>query len=106
MIIRIVKLTFQEDKLEDFQNIWKESKSKIINMNGCHFVEMMQSKSPSNVCFTYSIWDDEDRLNEYRHSEVFKATWAKTKVLFADKPQAWTTESKGFEGSLIVGLDE
>ena len=100
MITRIVKLTFKEEHIPQFKAIWKESKEKIAAFEGCHFVEMLQSKSPENVCFTYSIWDDEDALNRYRHSELFTNTWAKTKVLFDDKPQAWSTESRGFEGYL------
>ena len=100
MITRIVKLTFKEENLDAFHNIWKESKARIAAFEGCHFVEMLQSKNPKNVCFTYSIWDNEDALNLYRNSDLFKSTWARTKVLFDDKPQAWSTTSQGYEGQL------
>ncbi len=42
--------------------------------------------------FTYSYWESEAHLNTYRHSDLFRETWAKTKVLFADKPEAWSIE--------------
>jgi heme-degrading monooxygenase HmoA len=42
--------------------------------------------------FTVSIWESEDDLNAYRNSELFENTWAKTKVLFNDKPEAWSLE--------------
>jgi (4S)-4-hydroxy-5-phosphonooxypentane-2,3-dione isomerase len=44
------------------------------------------------VFFTLSVWDSEASLNTYRHSDFFRTTWAKTKVLFSDKPAAWTTK--------------
>jgi hypothetical protein len=40
--------------------------------------------------FTYSYWDDATDLENYRNSEFFKSVWAKTKVLFSEKPEAWS----------------
>ena len=100
MITRIVKLTFKEENIPAFINIWNESKALIEAFEGCHFVEMLHAIEPTNVCFTYSIWDSEDALNNYRHSDLFATTWARTKVLFDGKPEAWSTTSKGFEGEL------
>jgi hypothetical protein len=90
MIKRIVKLTFQADKTDDFIQIFEESKTKIRAREGCHHVEMLRAVSPTNVFFTLSIWENEDALNAYRDSELFVTTWAKTKILFSDKPAAWT----------------
>lgn len=42
--------------------------------------------------FTLSHWESEENLEQYRQSELFKSTWAKTKVLFREKAQAWTLE--------------
>lgn len=106
MITRIVKLVFKDEHIPKFKEIWEESKTKIAAFDGCHFVEMLQSKHPENICFTYSIWDDEDALNNYRHSELFQKIWARTKVLFDGKPEAWSTESRGFEGLLKKDNDE
>lgn len=106
MITRIVKLTFKEEHIPRFISIWNESKTKIKAFEGCNFVEMLQSNNPNNVCFTYSMWDSEDALNSYRNSELFHNTWAKTKVLFDDKPEAWSTESRGFVGQLKKKNDE
>lgn len=100
MITRFVKLTFKDDKIEDFINIWNESRDKIAGFSGCNFVEMHQARVPNNVCFTHSIWESEDALNVYRHSELFQKTWAKTKVLFDDKPEAWSLNTHGYEGSI------
>lgn len=100
MITRFVKLTFKEDKIDDFISIWNESREKIASFEGCNFVEMHQARVPDNVCFTHSIWESEDALNEYRHSELFQKTWAKTKILFDDRPEAWSLNTHGHEGSI------
>jgi heme-degrading monooxygenase HmoA len=106
MITRIVKLTFKTEHIPKFKAIWNESKAKIAAFHGCHFVEMLQSVHPENICFTYSVWDNEEALNDYRHSELFKHTWAKTRVLFDGKPEAWSTKSRGFEGQVIKKAHE
>ena len=106
MITRIVKLTFKKDNISKFMAIWNESRHKIAGFDGCHFVEMLQSKNPENICFTYSIWNNEEALNNYRNSDLFKKTWAKTKILFDGKPEAWSTNSRGFEGQLIKENNE
>lgn len=93
MIKRIVKLTFRSDETENFIEIFNQSKEKIRAREGCRYLELLRDKRNPNIFFTYSFWDSEDYLNQYRHSELFKTTWAKTKALFAAKPQAWSTES-------------
>ena len=91
-IKRIVKLTFQPEKIDEFLTIFAESKNKIRQMTGCNHLELWRGTQEPNVLFTYSFWDSEADLNAYRHSDLFRATWAKTKVLFADKPQAWSVQ--------------
>ncbi len=90
MIKRIVKLTFQEDKIESFKSIFLTHKEKIRNTPGCHHLELLQGHKKPHIFFTYSFWSDEAALDAYRQSELFKATWAKTKILFADRPEAWS----------------
>ncbi|MFK7934145.1 MAG: putative quinol monooxygenase [Saprospiraceae bacterium] len=92
MIRRIVKLSFKPENILAFQQIFAESKDKIVNMPGCHSVDLLHCTEPSNIFFTFSIWDSEADLNAYRHSELFQKTWARTKVLFNDRPQAWSTQ--------------
>jgi len=92
MIRRIVKMTFQPDKIDDFLAIFDESHANIRNFPGCEHLELWRAKAPENVLFTYSHWESEAALENYRHSELFRSTWAKTKVLFADKPQAWSVD--------------
>lgn len=94
MIVRIVKMTFEKDKVDDFLSIFAASKALIRASEGCKHLELWQEKKDGNIFFTYSHWDDESYLDKYRHSALFADVWAKTKALFADKPEAWTVLKK------------
>ncbi|MFM1898201.1 MAG: hypothetical protein RL577_441, partial [Bacteroidota bacterium] len=39
---------------------------------------------------TLSRWESVDDLERYRNSQLFEETWAKTKVLFDRKPEAFS----------------
>ncbi|WP_435357008.1 putative quinol monooxygenase [Emticicia sp. SJ17W-69] len=93
MLIRYVRMTFQNDKTDEFLKIFNESKDKIKAMNGCEYLELMHDIHHPNIFMTHSHWKSEDDLNNYRDSELFKETWSKTKVLFAEKPLAFSVES-------------
>lgn len=93
MLIRYVRMTFREDKIEEFLKIFNESKHKIKAMNGCQHLELMQDINHPTIFMTHSHWNSEIDLNNYRNSELFKITWAKTKAIFADKPIAFSVES-------------
>lgn len=93
MLIRYVRMSFQADKTEEFLEIFNQSKHKIRAMNGCRYLELMHDINQNNVFMTHSHWDSEIDLNNYRDSELFRTTWAKTKALFADKPLAFSVES-------------
>ena len=93
MLIRIVRMTFQEDKIEDFLAIFNRSKRLIRGFEGCRHLELLRDKNVENIILTYSHWLSEEHLNTYRDSELFKTTWAATKALFSDKPVAFSSES-------------
>lgn len=94
MIVRIVQMTFREDKIADFTALFDERKERIRNFEGCQHLELWQDAHHSNIFFTYSMWDSEAHLDKYRFSEFFKDTWSHTKALFAGKPQAWSVLQK------------
>lgn len=92
MLVRIVKMSFQNDKIEEFLANFEANKSKIRRFKGCQFLELYRDQNNTNVFFTYSYWNSEVDLNNYRHSELFKNVWAKTKPLFNAKPEAWSVD--------------
>jgi len=94
MFIRIVKLTFQEDQVATFLANFETNKEAIRSFEGCRRLELLADKNASNVFFTYSWWENESHLENYRHSDLFKGVWSKTKPLFSDKPEAWSLDQK------------
>ncbi|MDG1849789.1 MAG: antibiotic biosynthesis monooxygenase [Flavobacteriales bacterium] len=92
MIIRIVKLNFHEEQILTFKSIFEENKQTILAQKGCLRLELLQDLNDENTFFTYSWWDCEENLNAYRNSDWFKNIWNKTKLLFKEKPKAWSTK--------------
>lgn len=90
MFVRIVKMSFEKNKIDLFLSNFESKKEYIRNFNGCRFLELYRDKQNTNIFFTYSYWETEADLENYRQSDLFKGVWAETKVLFNDKPQAWS----------------
>ncbi len=90
MIKRIVKMTFREEAVPGFLEIFEESKGKIRAFEGCHHLELLRGVDQPNVLFTFSFWEGEKALDQYRQSALFKNTWKKTKALFAERAEAWS----------------
>ena len=90
MIKRIVKMSFKPENIEEFKTLFNSKKEMIAAVEGCSHVELLQDANNDNVFFTYSLWKDVSYIEAYRQSELFISVWAKTKVLFNDKPQAWS----------------
>jgi len=85
-------MTFKKELLEEFLHIFEISKPKIEAFPGCLKVDLVQDIKEPCTLMTHSIWEGPEALEAYRNSELFKATWAKTKVLFDGKPEAWSVE--------------
>lgn len=90
MFVRIVKMSFDKELTNTFLKLFNSHKESIRNFSGCCLLELYQDKENPNVFFTYSYWNDEADLENYRTSKLFKKVWSKTKILFNDKPQAWS----------------
>lgn len=90
MITRIVRMEFQPDKVDDFLALFRESMHLIRHFPGVHHLELHRDAKQPHIFYTYSKWDGEDSLEAYRHSELFKSVWSRTKVLFAGKPLAYS----------------
>lgn len=93
MLIRIVQMTFQPDKVQEFLELFETSKPKVRHFPGCHHLELWQDQKDQNKFMTYSHWDDEVALNRYRESELFAGIWKQTKALFVEKARAYSLDS-------------
>lgn len=92
MFIRIVKMSFATENVNAFLNNFHENKEKIRAVDGCYLLELLRDKDNPNIFFSYSYWGEQSDLDRYRQSDLFKSVWAKTKVLFNEKPQAWSVD--------------
>jgi len=92
MFIRIVKMSFAEENIPAFLENFEIIKDKIRNAPGNRLLELYQDKNNKCIFFTYSYWDTEEDLENYRQSELFNEVWAFTKKLFNDKPETWSVD--------------
>nr|WP_299340345.1 antibiotic biosynthesis monooxygenase [Allomuricauda sp.] len=90
MLVRIVKLTLKPENIPSFEQIFNDSKKKIVAFEGCTFLELYQDLNHPNIFFTYSFWENEAALDNYRSSSFFINVWGQTKKLFQEKPEAWS----------------
>ncbi len=94
MIIRMVKMTFKPENVPAFERLFEKQKEQIRAFEGCTHLELLRDVNHPNIFFTYSHWQSTAHLNLYRESALFAKVWPATKVLFAAKPEAWSTEQK------------
>jgi len=81
----------QPGKEAAFFETFEQVKSAIRSQEGCLSLEVLQGKRHGHVTLcTISLWMNEESLEQYRASELFKNTWSAVKPLFAHKAQAWT----------------
>ena len=90
MLIRIVRMEFNHSKVEDFLFLFNTVENKIANFPGCVSLQLCKDASLNHVFYTFSTWESNVDLENYRHSKLFKNTWKKTKILFKEKPLAYS----------------
>ncbi|MFM2306610.1 MAG: hypothetical protein RLZZ367_1279 [Bacteroidota bacterium] len=93
MLIRIVKMTFAEDKVADFVNTFNQRKHLIASFQGCSGVQLLRDTNDPRIFFTYSNWDNAASLEKYRQSELFNTVWSTVKEWFVARPEAWSVEA-------------
>ncbi|MBW2961080.1 putative quinol monooxygenase [Mesonia aestuariivivens] len=90
MLVRIVKMTFKQEEIENFKLLFDKKKHLIRGVEGCQFLELYQDQENKTIFFTYSYWENDKALQNYRHSNLFKEIWAATKIKFNARPEAWS----------------
>ena len=99
MLTRIVKLTFQEEKVKDFLAYFDKINTRVSNFENCYGMRLLQDIHHPNIIFTYSNWKDENALNNYRDSDLFGGVWSTIKPWFGGKPEAWSVDAYFEDGS-------
>jgi heme-degrading monooxygenase HmoA len=85
-------MSFYQENIPAFLENFENMKEKIRNSQGNRFLELYQDKNNPSVFFTYSFWETEQDLENYRQSALFDEVWTFTKKLFNDKPEAWSVD--------------
>jgi heme-degrading monooxygenase HmoA len=85
-------MSFHEGNIPAFLENFELMKIHIRNAPGNRFLELYQDKNNPSILFTYSYWETEADLENYRKSELFDEVWTFTKKLFNDKPEAWSVD--------------
>ena len=85
-------MSFHEENIPAFLENFEIMKEKIRNADGNRYLELYQDKNNPCIFFTYSFWETEDDLENYRKSALFDGVWTFTKKLFNDKPEAWSLD--------------
>ena len=98
MFVRIVKLSFHKENIPAFMENFELMKEHIRKSPGNRFLELYQDKNNPCIFFTYSYWETDEDLENYRKSALFDEIWTFTKKLFNDKPEAWSVNK-------LVSLD-
>ncbi len=90
MLKRIVRMEFQIEKVDDFLTLFAETRDRIAAQPGCTHVELCKDPKLDHVFYTFSLWEGEEDLENYRQSELFMDVWARTKAMFSGKPLAYS----------------
>ena len=85
-------MTFKSEKVPEFLGIFSRSKKQIRNFPGCKHLELHEDYTNGNIFATYSIWQDQNALDNYRKSDLFKEVWSQTKALFEKEPIAFSSK--------------
>lgn len=92
-MIRIVRLSFKEEFEQDFLTLFEQRKERIRFFPGCKSLSLLKDKNYDGVYYTYSIWEHEQHLENYRESELFQDTWTDVKKWFKEPAQAFSADT-------------
>ena len=85
-------MEFRPSEVDNFLEVFAERRERIRHFPGCTHLRLWRDLDRPHIFFTYSHWESADALEAYRTSELFRATWALTKPLFAERARAWSVE--------------
>ncbi len=88
MLIRLVQMTFQPERVGDFLAFYPSVAERIRAFPGCAHLEFLQDADDPTAFATYSHWDSAEALEAYRRSDLFRPTWAHIKPWFAKPAEA------------------
>lgn len=92
MLIRIVRMHFHPENVDEFLEIFQLNKERIRHFSGCIHLELLKDTNHPTIYTTLSHWNGPDDLENYRKSELFRTVWGQVKPLFSDRSHAFSLE--------------
>lgn len=92
MLTRIVKMTFKSEHVDEFKALMQVNSKRIKAFPGCVYLQILQDQRQPNIFFTYSHWESDAHLQQYRHSALFAEVWPAAKAGFAERAEAWSVD--------------
>lgn len=86
-------MTFRDEHTQDFIAHFEKIKHKIVEMPGCESLRLHRDLENSNIFFTYSQWNADVDLQNYRQSVLFLDTWKIVKAWFQERAEAWSVNT-------------
>ena len=87
-----MRLTFKKENIASFEQLFENTKQDIRNFEGCSHLQLLRDRREPNVYVTYSHWESERHLENYRNSELFRTVWGETRALFGKPAVAWSLD--------------
>ena len=91
-MIRIVKLSFKDEYVQTFLELFEERKERIRQAEGCTKLELWLDEDDAASFITHSHWLAPHYLELYRNSLLFQETWSIVKPWFKHKPIAFSAQ--------------
>ena len=102
-MIRWVKLTIRPENIQDFIAHFDTVKLRINAFPGCKGMKLLRNQNDPRILFTYSEWESNEDLENYRKSELFGEVWPTVKEWFDEKAEAYSSDVY-FDGFLNSSL--
>jgi len=103
MLVRIVRMSFRENRVADFLDVYDEIATTIRSFSGCRHIELWKDADAPAAYTTYTLWTNNEALQTYRESSLFRETWAKIKPMF-ESPASAHSYHRVTSGDLLEPL--
>lgn len=87
---RIVMLYFEPGFARTFEEIFEKHRKRLLDLDGCDEVKVYRGADNSDDFITVSRWRDDESLQAYRKSELFREVWSKVKPRFRKRAEAFS----------------
>ncbi len=92
MLIRIVRMHFNDKEIQSFLEIFESNKKAIRHFQGCSHLQLLKDPKDPLCYTTLSYWDTQESLEKYRKSPLFESVWSRVKPLFSRRTEAFSLE--------------